>query len=78
MGLGFRVAVAMVAAVTDPALRGETLAGVFLAFYLGLALPVLVVGAALTVLPSLTVLVLFGLLELVLLIGAGRALVVRS
>lgn len=78
MGLAFRVALAMVAAVATPSLRGETLAGVFLAFYLGLALPVLVLGTALTVLPSLTVLVLFGLVELALLVWAGRRLVVRS
>jgi hypothetical protein len=78
MGLAFRVALAMVGALAAPKLRGETLAGVFLAFYLGLALPVLAVGIALTVLPSLTVLVLFGLVELVLVIWAGSRLVVRS
>ena len=78
MGLAFRVALAMVGALAAPELRGEALAGVFLAFYLGLALPVLAVGTALTVLPSLTVLVWFGLVELVLLLWAGRRLVVRS
>lgn len=78
MGLAFRVALAMVGALAAPSLRGETLAGVFLAFYLGLALPVLAVGLALTVLPSLTVLVLFGMVELILVIWAGSRLVVRS
>jgi hypothetical protein len=78
MGLGFRVALARVAAVATPELRGETLAGVFLAFYLGLALPVLVVGLALTVLPSLLVLVLFSIVLLMILIWAGRRLFVAS
>ena len=78
MGLGFRVALAKAAAVAAPELRGETLAGVFLAFYLGLALPVLVVGLALTVLPSLLVLALFSIVQLVILIWAGRRLVVAS
>jgi hypothetical protein len=78
MGLGFRVALARVAAVATPELRGETLAGVFLAFYLGLALPVLVVGLALTVLPSLLVLVLFSIVLLMVLIWAGRRLFVAS
>jgi hypothetical protein len=78
MGLGFRVALARAAAIAAPELRGETLAGVFLAFYLGLALPVLVVGMALTVLPSLLVLVLFSVMQLVILIWAGRRLFVAS
>ncbi|EWM12577.1 major facilitator superfamily transporter [Kutzneria sp. 744] len=78
MGLGFRVALAKVGAVAAPELRGETLAGVFLAFYLGLALPVLVVGVALTALPSLLVLVLFSVVQLVILVWAGRRLAVAS
>jgi len=77
MGLAFRVTIAMVGALAVPELRGETLAGVFLAFYLGLALPVLGIGVALTALPSLTVLVLFGLVELVLVVWAGRRLLTQ-
>lgn len=78
MGLGFRVALARVAAVATPELRGETLAGVFLAFYLGLALPVLLVGLALTALPSLPVLVVFSIAQLGILFWAGRRLFVAS
>ncbi|QUQ67595.1 MFS transporter [Kutzneria sp. CA-103260] len=77
MGLTFRVTLAMVGSLATPELRGETLAGVFLAFYLGLALPVLGIGVALTALPSLTVLVLFGLVELVLVVWAGRRLLTQ-
>jgi MFS family permease len=78
IGLTFRAAVASAARLAAPELRGEVLAGVFLAAYLGLALPVLATGAALIVLPSLAVLILFGVVELVLLIWAGRRLAMRS
>ncbi|GAA3437514.1 MFS transporter [Kutzneria kofuensis] len=78
LGLTFRAAVGTVARLAPPDLRGEVLAGVFLAAYLGLALPVLVVGVALTVLSSLVVLVLFSVVQLAMLIWAGRRLAMAS
>jgi predicted MFS family arabinose efflux permease len=46
VGVLFKGAVSTVAAVADPGRRGETLAGLFLAAYLGLAVPILGLGVA--------------------------------
>ncbi|MDN4615690.1 MFS transporter [Leifsonia sp. F6_8S_P_1B] len=59
VGLLFRSAIAAAAALAEPHRRGEVLATIFLVGYLGLALPVLVVGAALLVWPLVPVLVVF-------------------
>lgn len=67
MGLGFRAAVGTVAALADPLSRGEVLAGIFLAAYAGLVVPVLLVGMTLLWVPSPLALVGFSTAELVLL-----------
>jgi MFS family permease len=46
VGVLFKGAVSTVAAVADPGRRGETLAGLFVAAYLGLAVPILGLGVA--------------------------------
>jgi MFS family permease len=72
VGLGFRASIATVAALADPAFRGEVLAALFLGAYAGLVVPVLAIGIALIWLPSSTALVLFAVLELALVAWAGR------
>ena len=71
-GLGFRAAVATVAALADPLTRGEVLAALFLAAYAGLVLPVLLVGVAMLLAPGPVVLAGFAVLELVLLGWSAR------
>ncbi|MET0136509.1 MAG: MFS transporter [Kibdelosporangium sp.] len=72
VGLGFRAAVATVARLADPSLRGEVLAAFFLATYAGLVGPVLLIGVALIWLPSPAAVLLFTALELGLLGWAAR------
>jgi MFS family permease len=74
VGVLFKSALATAAALADPARRGETLALIFLVAYCGLALPVLAIGAALTVLPETVVLTTFVALVLVATVGAGIAM----
>jgi MFS family permease len=59
VGALFKNSLAVAGEVAEPGRRGETLAGIFLVAYCGLALPVLAIGAALTVLPQTTVLLVF-------------------
>ena len=59
VGLLFRSAVGVAASLAEPERRGEVLAAVFLVAYVGLALPVLLVGVALIVWPLVPVLVVF-------------------
>ncbi len=69
VGLLFRAAIAVAAAIAAPDRRGEVLAAVFLIAYIGLALPVLIMGVALILWPLVPVLVVFvtvvGLVSLV-------------
>lgn len=59
VGALFKCALATASDVAEPGRRGETLAAIFLVAYCGLAVPVLAIGAALTVLPQLVVLIVF-------------------
>jgi MFS family permease len=59
VGLVFNVAITTAAAVSSTEHRGETLAGMFLAAYAGITVPVVAAGLALTWLPAPVVLVAF-------------------
>lgn len=59
VGALFKCALATASEVAEPGRRGETLAAIFLVAYCGLALPVLAIGAALTVIPQIAVLLVF-------------------
>lgn len=71
VGVLFKSSIATAAGLADPSRRGETLAFIFLIAYCGLALPVLVVGAALTVIPENIVLVVFVSFVLLCTVSAG-------
>ncbi|WP_307868365.1 MFS transporter [Umezawaea beigongshangensis] len=70
-GLVFRRSVATASALAAPGSRGEVLAAIFLIAYVGLALPALALGAALTVAPSTLVLPVFALAVLVVSLWSG-------
>lgn len=59
VGALFKCALATASEVAEQGRRGETLAAIFLVAYCGLAIPVLAIGAALTVLPQIAVLLVF-------------------
>jgi len=59
VGLLFRSSIAVAASLSSPDHRGEVLAAIFLIAYVGLAVPVLLVGVALIVWPVVPVLVVF-------------------
>lgn len=59
VGLQFRSSIAVAASLAAPERRGEVLAAIFLIAYIGLALPVLLVGVALILFPLVPVLVAF-------------------
>lgn len=59
VGALFKCALATASEVAEPGRRGETLAAIFLVAYCGLAIPVLAIGAALTVIPQIVVLLVF-------------------
>ncbi|MFJ2369876.1 MFS transporter [Microbacterium sp. NPDC087665] len=75
VGVLFKSAVATAATLAEPGRRGETLALIFLIAYCGLALPVLAIGALLTVVSQTTVLLVFTAIVLVATVSA--ALVMR-
>lgn len=77
-GLVFRACLTVAAALAPPDRRGETLAGLFLAAYLGLIVPVLAVGAALAAFPPVPVLVTFDIAVAALVLLAGLRLMRRS
>ncbi|MBZ4488044.1 MFS transporter [Microbacterium sp. cx-55] len=74
VGVLFKSSIATAAGLSDPARRGETLAFIFLIAYCGLALPVLVVGAALTVISENVVLVVFVAFVLTCTVLAGTVM----
>jgi hypothetical protein len=79
VGLLFRLSLAVAGSLASDATRGEVLAGMFLAAYLGLAVPVLAIGAALALLPAVPVLLGFVAVVLVLVLAAiSRMLRSRS
>ncbi|MCJ1696037.1 MFS transporter [Rathayibacter caricis] len=70
VGLLFRLSLAVAGSLASDAARGEVLAGMFLAAYLGLAVPVLAIGAALALLPAVPVLLGFVAVVLLLVLAA--------
>jgi MFS family permease len=75
VGVLFKAAVTTASGLAEPGRRGETLALIFLVAYCGLAVPVLAIGAILTVVPQTTVLLVFATVVLVATVSA--ALVMR-
>ncbi|MBO1738730.1 MFS transporter [Leifsonia sp. TF02-11] len=71
VGLLFRAAILVAGSLAAPERRGEVLAAVFLVAYIGLALPVLLVGVALIVWPLVPVLVGFVAIVAALSVVAG-------
>lgn len=70
-GIMFRSGIATASAVAHPDSRGETLALLFLIAYVGLIVPVLLVGAILPLVGDTTVLLLFAGAVLIATVGAG-------
>ncbi|QHC62308.1 MFS transporter [Rathayibacter festucae] len=70
VGLIFRLALGVAGSLASDETRGEVLAGMFLASYVGLAVPVLLIGAALAVFPAVPVLVGFVAIVLALVLVA--------
>lgn len=66
VGLVFRGAVATAASLADPTSRGEVLAALFLIAYAGLAIPVLLIGLGIALLPAQVALLIFSVLILIL------------
>lgn len=71
VGLLFRASILVAGSLAAPERRGEVLAAIFLIAYIGLALPVLLVGVALMLWPLVPVLVGFVVIVAVLSIVAG-------
>ncbi|WP_100059414.1 MFS transporter [Leifsonia xyli] len=78
VGLQFRSAIAAAASLAAPERRGEVLAAIFLIAYIGLALPVLLVGVALILWPLDPVLVVFVTAIAVLSVPAGLRMLRRA
>jgi len=78
VGVQFRSSVAVAASLALPPRRGEVMAALFLVAYLGLTVPVLLVGLALAFLPSATVLVGFSVVVIVLAVGSSLAMANRK
>ncbi|MFJ4222490.1 MFS transporter [Curtobacterium luteum] len=78
VGLLFRASIASAGALVGPERRGGVLAATFLIAYAGLTVPVVAVGAALLVLPTLWVLVGYVVLVAVLAVVAGQRLAARA
>lgn len=71
VGLLFKGAIGTAVSLADPKRKGETLALIFLVAYAGLALPVLIVGAALAFEPATPVLLVFVAIVLAATVTAG-------
>ncbi|MFH6691291.1 MFS transporter, partial [Cellulosimicrobium funkei] len=78
VGILFRGALATAGALAEPGRRGEVLAGVFLVAYLGLAVPVLLLGLSLTVEPLRLMVVVFAAATALLVAAAAPGLARRS
>lgn len=78
VGLQFRCAIAVTSSIAAPERRGEVLAAIFLAAYVGLALPVLLVGMALILWPLVPVLVVFVVVIATLSVPAGLRMMRRA
>jgi hypothetical protein len=78
VGLLFRSAIGVAASLAEPSRRGEVLAAIFLVAYIGLAVPVLLVGVALILWPVVPVLVVFVAVVAVLSLLAGLRMLART
>ena len=78
VGLVFNVAITTASTVSSPEHRGETLAGMFLAAYAGITIPVVAAGVAVTFLPAPVVLVVFAGIVLVAVLISTTRLLARS
>ena len=78
VGTGFRSALGVAGSLAEPGRRGEVLAGMFLVAYVGLAVPVLLLGAALTVVPLDVVVVAFSAVTAALVAVSAPALARRA
>ena len=78
VGLLFRASIASAGALVGPEQRGGVLAATFLIAYAGLTVPVVAVGAALLVVPTLPVLIAYVVLVAVLAVVAGSRLAARA
>ena len=77
VGIGFRAAMGTAAAVAEPGRRGEALAGMFLIAYVGLTLPVVLIGAALLLWPQAAVLIAFAAVVAIVVVMAGLRMLRR-
>lgn len=71
VGLLFRSTIGVAGALAGPESRGEVLAAIFLFAYLGLAVPALLIGAALLFFPLTAILVVFAAVVALLVAFAG-------
>lgn len=78
VGLLFRAAIGRAGSLVGPEQRGGVLAATFLVAYAGLTVPVVAVGAALLVLPTLPVLLGYVVFVVVLALVAGTRLASRA
>jgi MFS family permease len=78
VGLLFRAALAGAAGLVGPEHRGGVLAATFLIAYVGMALPVLIAGALLLVVPTLPVLIGFAAVVMALALWSGARLAARA
>lgn len=74
-GVAFKASVAAVIELAPPAARGETLAGLFLIAYLGISLPVVLLGVLLEYVAIHPSIIAFGILMLILLALASAMIV---
>lgn len=77
-GVLFRTALATGSSLAEPQYRGEALAGIFLAGYLGLAVPVLGIGTATLTVSLATALVGFAVVTVAVGLLGGRVLLRRG
>jgi MFS family permease len=75
VGILFRSSIGVAGSLGTGSSRGEILAALFLIAYAGMSLPVLLIGGALVVLPSTTVLVAFSAIIAVLVLLAGSRMI---
>ncbi|WIB77873.1 MFS transporter [Curtobacterium sp. MCPF17_002] len=78
VGLLFKASISSAGALVEPERRGGVLAATFLIAYAGLTVPVVAVGAALLVLPTLPVLLGYVVFVVVLALVAGTRLAARA
>jgi MFS family permease len=71
VGLQFRSAIGVAASLAAPDRKGEVLALIFLAAYIGLAVPALIIGVVLIVAPVVPVVLAFAVVTAVLVVWAG-------